>query len=572
MILYYKGAFGLNLLWRFRGSAVYRGMIPGLMSILVLLLIRLQWRGSDPQPDLDHPYAVGVLVGSVSFLIVFRANHGYARYWEACGALQNMMSKWMDATTHMGVYHMQCDHYKHIKPPSFFNHPELNEMFLTRARERHDEAEDEASFTKSDAINRSIEAVIDSSLPAPGIDESLDFSNLSRLSERGDGQPSRLRGKSRLDGGWADLFPPVLGTKSSTYYNAQEAWNADGKGFASTAGGRTPALFLQELAHLCSLLNAVALSTLRNDIDGAESPLGMYVPGAPWPEADPDKDEPRTVGLAETIKYLTGSDRSAEARTAYNASKPLEVIGGVSTSEIRFLQMARGPYAKTQLCWQWLSEFIIREHLAGSSGKVGPPIISRVVQFLSDGMVNYNHARKIMYIPFPFPSAQISIFYVITMIFAVPLMMDQYASDLWLSCLLTFFTVTCLAGLHEVARELENPFRNVPNDLPVTTFQAFFNEALLTMYNGYHPDAWWDPTRTRGPGQSQRRQTNPPSTIPEESENSPHKSSPVKKESPEESADYVMDSAKLQALIETQGREIERLRKLVEGEKTIKGE
>jgi hypothetical protein len=45
--------------------------------------------------------------------------------------------------------------------------------------------------------------------------------------------------------------------------------------YASRLAGRTPPLFLQELAHLCSLLVAVAYSTLRNDIDGAESPLGL---------------------------------------------------------------------------------------------------------------------------------------------------------------------------------------------------------------------------------------------------------------------------------------------------------
>ena len=46
-------------------------------------------------------------------------------------------------------------------------------------------------------------------------------------------------------------------------------------------------------------------------------------------------------------------------------------------------------------------------------------------------------------------------------------------------------------GLHEVARELENPMWNAPNDLPLTTFQAQFNEAIVTMYAGYHPDSWW---------------------------------------------------------------------------------
>lgn len=52
-------------------------------------------------------------------------------------------------------------------------------------------------------------------------------------------------------------------------------------------------------------------------------------------------------------------------------------------------------------------------------------------------------------------------------------------------------TVMSFTGLHEVARELENPFMNVPNDLPCNNFQGQFNEALMTMFAGYHPDAFW---------------------------------------------------------------------------------
>lgn len=38
-------------------------------------------------------------------------------------------------------------------------------------------------------------------------------------------------------------------------------------------------LFLQEAAHLLSLLSAVAMSTLRNDLETAESPLITFTPG-----------------------------------------------------------------------------------------------------------------------------------------------------------------------------------------------------------------------------------------------------------------------------------------------------
>ena len=81
MIDYFKGIYGLNLLARVHGSALYKGSLVGLLSVLVYLLIDLPWNKDD---DLDHPYGVGVLVSSVSFLIIFRANYGYQRYWEAC--------------------------------------------------------------------------------------------------------------------------------------------------------------------------------------------------------------------------------------------------------------------------------------------------------------------------------------------------------------------------------------------------------------------------------------------------------------------------------------------------------
>jgi predicted membrane chloride channel (bestrophin family) len=61
-------------------------------------------------------------------------------------------------------------------------------------------------------------------------------------------------------------------------------------------------------------------------------------------------------------------------------------------------------------------------------------------------------------------------------------------------------TVLCFLGLHEVARELENPFINVPNDLPLCTFQAQYNEALGTMFSSYHPDSWFTIEEVDVPG------------------------------------------------------------------------
>jgi len=45
----------------------------------------------------------------------------------------------------------------------------------------------------------------------------------------------------------------------------------------------------------------------------------------------------------------------------------------------------------------------------------------------------------------------------------------------------TLFAWTCFA--HSVF--------DVP-DIPLNNFQAQFNESLMTMYSGYHPDAFWE--------------------------------------------------------------------------------
>jgi predicted membrane chloride channel (bestrophin family) len=147
----------------------------------------------------------------------------------------------------------------------------------------------------------------------------------------------------------------------------------------------------------------------------------------------------------------------------YNEARPFRVLGGVSDVEMEQLCLARGPYAKVALCTKWLEEFISREHLAGSTGGVEPPIISRLYHFISEGMVGFNQCRKISYIPFPFPHAQLTILFIGVTEVVFPVLYYTYVNHLLFACILNFLTVMCFVGLHEVARELEQPFRNAPN-------------------------------------------------------------------------------------------------------------
>jgi hypothetical protein len=261
-----------------------------------------------------------------------------------------------------------------------------------------------------------------------------------------------------------------------------------------------PPLFLQEAAHLLSLLSAVAFSTLRNDLEQAESPLITFVPGAPWPHVDPDaytadvrKGWDNTDHRSITIvRYISGWSRTKKARTLYNAARPFRVIGGVSDAEIELLQAARGALAKVALVTMWLQEFMVRESLAGSTGNVPTPVLSRLYQYVSDGIMGYHQAHKVAYIPFPFPHAQITSLFVLIVVALMPVLMLSYLTNVAFGFALNLFTVLSFVGLHEVARELENPFQNAPNDIPLNNFQAQYNEALMTMFAGYHPDAFWE--------------------------------------------------------------------------------
>ena len=192
------------------------------------------------------------------------------------------------------------------------------------------------------------------------------------------------------------------------------------------------------------------------------------------------------------LRYLFGLSRSPADRTLYNAARPFRVIGGVSDQEVELLAAARGPSAKVALAFMWLEEFISREHLNGSTGAIAPPIISRLFQFLSDGMTGYNQARKVAYIPFPFPHSQITSLFVLVVVGTMPVLMLSFLTNEVFGFVLNLLSVMVFTGLHEVARELESPFFNVPNDLPLNNFQAQFNEALLAMFAGYHPDAFWE--------------------------------------------------------------------------------
>jgi len=81
-------------------------MLPGVLAcILSLILSHAEAADSklrDRKKFISHPYAFQLFAYMLGFLIVFRTNFAYQRYWEAMGALQAMGAKWIDGVC-MGI-------------------------------------------------------------------------------------------------------------------------------------------------------------------------------------------------------------------------------------------------------------------------------------------------------------------------------------------------------------------------------------------------------------------------------------------------------------------------------------
>mmetsp|Transcript_48031 Transcript_48031/g.102942 ORF Transcript_48031/g.102942 Transcript_48031/m.102942 type:complete len:672 (-) Transcript_48031:218-2233(-) len=113
--------------------------------------------------------------------------------------------------------------------------------------------------------------------------------------------------------------------------------------------------------------------------------------------------------------------------------------------------------------------------------KVAAPIISRVYQTLSRGFVNLLNAKKICDTKFPFPYAQLIAFLLLLQTLLTPLMVSSIFSSGVFTFVFAFLPVFGFYSISFIAAELENPFGNDDNDLPLQHFQSEMNSCLLML-------------------------------------------------------------------------------------------
>jgi predicted membrane chloride channel (bestrophin family) len=79
MIKYYGGAYGLQILLRLHGSAVFKSLTPALLSTAIYVILWHFYVKNQQQDILEHPYPMGALLVAFSFLLTFKMSFSYDR-------------------------------------------------------------------------------------------------------------------------------------------------------------------------------------------------------------------------------------------------------------------------------------------------------------------------------------------------------------------------------------------------------------------------------------------------------------------------------------------------------------
>eukprot|EP00930_Biecheleria_cincta_P001323 TRINITY_DN102458_c0_g1_i1.p1 TRINITY_DN102458_c0_g1~~TRINITY_DN102458_c0_g1_i1.p1 ORF type:complete len:588 (+),score=112.93 TRINITY_DN102458_c0_g1_i1:95-1858(+) len=144
------------------------------------------------------------------------------------------------------------------------------------------------------------------------------------------------------------------------------------------------------------------------------------------------------------------------------------------------VQMLADADDRCQLIIFWLQALIIKAE-KDRVLDVPSPILSRSFQELSRGMVNLTNLHKIKEIPFPYPYQQVLIVMLIMHNLITTCMAAVMMDTLFWACAMTFMVTGSFWTVIYIAVEIDQPFGDDPNDLPLIEMQEEFNADLVRL-------------------------------------------------------------------------------------------
>lgn len=166
----------------------------------------------------------------------------------------------------------------------------------------------------------------------------------------------------------------------------------------------------------------------------------------------------------------------------------LGVYGKLSVEEV---QRLNGATDKVAIVLMWMEEAVSRAQVQGVI-LTAPPILGRVYGEIGSGLQGYNEAYRIALVPFPFCFAQMIGWCLVVFLFLCPAVAFVFTGGETLTSILTFCSIMGFWGLNRIAVELENPFGQEVNHLPLGEMHHAYVEALGEMHQHPMPEYQWE--------------------------------------------------------------------------------
>lgn len=162
-------------------------------------------------------------------------------------------------------------------------------------------------------------------------------------------------------------------------------------------------------------------------------------------------------------------------RTQLINDMDLQVLYSPTPDEVEALDFASD---KVNIISLWIIQGIVLE-VRAKTLDAPPPIVTRVLQELSNGMLGFNQAHKVAMTPFPFPFAQMVSVLLLLMDLIFPFYVDNFTQNVIVTPLVSFLIPMCYHGLNNTAIELEEPFGLDLNDVDIENRNEAYQKMLI---------------------------------------------------------------------------------------------
>jgi len=242
-------------------------------------------------------------------------------------------------------------------------------------------------------------------------------------------------------------------------------------GPAATSGHK----FRKHVVHVFGLMSATAMLELQGEgPDKLREVVQQYTrPGQP-------KVHFGSVGLKQSAIRPSSPASIAPLKQEEEEEGPTErdsqwlpVIGAVAESEFEEYLLAKSAGVPVHYWMQKMARLCTMRHHQGGLA-APPPIVSRIFQELSNGLLGFENANKITTIPFPFPYVQIVQYLQTAFVLSIPFVVVDFVDEIPMQMIFSFLAVFTFTALNAVAAELEDPFGHDANDLPLAELHTAF--------------------------------------------------------------------------------------------------